>query len=724
MKALKYLIAFLLIASASWAGDLYVNHKFSGSETGAIATPFNTVQEAVDAITFPLTEAWTIHVRGTKGAEDDGVTLDMADFDDWSHELFKPLGTDDGTADYRITVTGYAGDAAPPIFTLASELSGTWVQVGATAVWYLDVSANNWNMGVADTQGFSLNEDLTDAGFYNVETAYTDVNASGEFSVTFSGVYAVRIYMQDKNDANPNTSGHTYYFSPTKTNAGQCVQFDLETGAWSDNSVAYWTINNLTFNMSGRRAIWATGPYTTLSNLKVWGAGVEGIKTRSEDKEYGASYITVEDCEVSYIGSECTYCGQGVQWNTSSGTIRRNKLHDNQISGVIVLGGYNTVEQNQAYNNVYGIYIEQESRNGSPSNVGNVVQHNYSYDNGIGIWIAGGHSSTYRYNLLVNNDGFGATTSGGINESDLSCGHAAELSGDDCYSKENLYYNNTVSNNTAGTGIILTSRDHTGGPPITYIKNNIIISTSGDAGSYMLRMPMTDQVVSDYNQMFYTADWTVKWGGSDYTSLAAYQGASSQDANSDDADPVVITPNSVFTLQVTSPCIDNAVSLGTANKNGLNPTSTWTDGVITSDQDLFGAGWDMGAYVYDLFISSASPTGTGIGIDTDLNWTNPTGTVTVDVYFEEVSGACNLEIGDRISTGTLIATKDQGAMTVDTAYCWRVDVIHAGGTEEGVVYEFTTTGGPPAPPAGLATCSYHSLGLTGSYDDQGATVGE
>ena len=130
-----------------------------------------------------------------------------------------------------------------------------------------------------------------------------------------------------------------------------------------------------------------------------------------------------------------------------------------------------------------------------------------------------------------------------------------------------------------------------------------------------------------------------------------------------------------------------------------------------------GAADDIGAYEYNLYIYNASPTGTGIGLDADLNWTNPTGTVTVDVYFEEVSGACDLQIGDRISTGTLIATKEQGAMTVDTAYCWRVDVVHAGGTETGTVYEFTTPGGPPPPPAGLSAISYHSLGMTGVYDD-------
>ena len=150
-----------------------------------------------------------------------------------------------------------------------------------------------------------------------------------------------------------------------------------------------------------------------------------------------------------------------------------------------------------------------------------------------------------------------------------------------------------------------------------------------------------------------------------------------------------------------------------------SPNADAGDGWTNLEVFLFGysAAIEPGFSIYGV-----SPTGEGIGIDTDLNWTNPASAITVDVYFEEVSGACDLQIGDRISTGTLIATKEQGAMTVDTSYCWRIDVVHAGGTETGTVYEFTTTGGPP--PAGLSAISYHSLGMTGVYDDQGATVGE
>jgi len=262
-------------------------------------------------------------------------------------------------------------------------------------------------------------------------------------------------------------------------------------------------------------------------------------------------------------------------------------------------------------------------------------------------------------------------------------------------------YNNTFAD-MSERGIYIS-----GGIATThYLKNNITDGTDYDIklGSVMVVEGGFNILKNDSSV---SVDGTYNGSGDDlYQTAPGFTNAGNDD----------------YTLALGSAAIDAGADLTATYDDALDPDSTWPDGVATLDQDLFGAGWDIGAFVYDLFISSASPTGPGIGLDTDLNWTNPTGTVTVDVYFEEVSGACDLLIGDRISTGTLITTKDQGAMTIDTSYCWRVDVIHAGGTETGVVYEFTTTGGPPPPPAGLATCVYDASGMTGVYDDQGATV--
>jgi len=315
------------------------------------------------------------------------------------------------------------------------------------------------------------------------------------------------------------------------------------------------------------------------------------------------------------------------------------------------------------------------------------------------------------------------------------------------------------------------------------IKNNILYFKSGLYGLYFTNETVTGNAYD--GNLYWNA--TVGSSGQDIwhyggsRNLAYVQGTLSEEANGVESDPLFVSQvGHDYTLQSGSPAIDEGINLtevhaddidsgtalivkdanwfydgwGIAGETGdyvcigsdVTPrlissinygtnTLTLASAPARSEDDFvylatsstrcyYGTAPDIGAFEYDLLISGASPTGTGIGIDTDLNWTNPTGAITVDVYFEEIAGACDLQIGDRISTGTLIATKEQGTMTVNASCCWRVDVIHAGGTETGTVYEFITTGGPPASPAGLATCSYNSSGMTGSYDDQGLTVGE
>ena len=151
-------------------------------------------------------------------------------------------------------------------------------------------------------------------------------------------------------------------------------------------------------------------------------------------------------------------------------------------------------------------------------------------------------------------------------------------------------------------------------------------------------------------------------------------------------------------------------------------TDPWTDtGVDTSFATLVSHRAKI-LYFVGLAITGATPVNnaTDVSTTTDLNWTNPIDTVTVDVYFEKDDTTPDVLVVDDGE----VETYDTGTMDEASDYYWRVDINHAGGTETGTVYKLSTTTGPPAPPAGLATCSYNSLGLTGSYDDQGSTVGE
>ena len=95
----------------------------------------------------------------------------------------------------------------------------------------------------------------------------------------------------------------------------------------------------------------------------------------------------------------------------------------------------------------------------------------------------------------------------------------------------------------------------------------------------------------------------------------------------------------------------------------------------------------------------------------------------VDIWVD--TGACDgTPDGAADSDDDADGTYDMSTLTINTDYCLTYRSNYNATTGDYIQNDFRTTGGPPAPPAGLATCLYNSLGLTGSYDDQGAPVGE
>lgn len=85
---------------------------------------------------------------------------------------------------------------------------------------------------------------------------------------------------------------------------------------------------------------------------------------------------------------------------------------------------------------------------------------------------------------------------------------------------------------------------------------------------------------------------------------------------------------------------------------------------------------------------------TNINLDYNPNWTNPTGTTATKVFFDSTDGTTPVNS----DPWTTVTSYEPGTMTYSTEYFWRVDIVHAGGTETGVTYSFTTTIGPPVEP--------------------------
>jgi hypothetical protein len=88
--------------------------------------------------------------------------------------------------------------------------------------------------------------------------------------------------------------------------------------------------------------------------------------------------------------------------------------------------------------------------------------------------------------------------------------------------------------------------------------------------------------------------------GSNRSTYAAFDSAYGAATHSVTSDPKLSDPsNGDCTLQSDSPCINAGVDLGASYKYGLMHDSTWPAAVVLGDQGAHGAGWEIGAYIYE-----------------------------------------------------------------------------------------------------------------------------
>jgi hypothetical protein len=164
-------------------------------------------------------------------------------------------------------------------------------------------------------------------------------------------------------------------------------------------------------------------------------------------------------------------------------------------------------------------------------------------------------------------------------------------------SNDNIFQNTIY--NSSSAGIEVYGSASTG----LTVENNILMNNSSAEIETNSGAP---RIVSNYNDVYHA-------GGGAFMSLQGVPDSwanwitnSGQDENSVNANPELTNASSNnFTLQSTSPAIDAGANLGSAYELGLDPASTWPSNIITDNQNSFGAGWDIGGYVYT---QSTAPT--------------------------------------------------------------------------------------------------------------------
>ena len=474
------------------------------------------------------------------------------------------------------------------------------------------------------------------------------------------------------------------------------------------------------YNMSnkGIMTISDTDPKTRNSDIIIGGSAGNGNEVYNIGTDTGGVDITFGTTDgfiASYnkcYGGEADTGIDGIGASISTdGLIEYNELYDHVDAtgpeygedGIDLKGSEDIIIQ---YNHIYGNRANGINVNHHyGTNCSNItIRHNSVHDHKMNIRVANVDNNVYVYSNLVYSSntsyGIGVTTDG---------------------NNVQVYGNTIVNCHGDGTSFQLAF-----GQGTNYIaKNNIFYS---DTHNDLVYVANSSNTVMDNNRYYYTGGAArLSWNGS-YMSLAEVQ-VTGQETNGTEGDPGLTNIGiDDLTLASGSACIDNGEDLGATYDDALCPAttdfSTFSPTVNLLDQDLFGAGWEIGAYVFAMHISDASPAqgNTGVSITTDLNWTNPTGTTNIDLLFDKKSEhdpPTTVELNDQN-----VETWDCGTLDYSIEYAWRIDVNHAGGTETGVVYYFTTTAqANPPTPAG-AIIRYQESGVEGLYHKLGIKIGK
>ena len=393
----------------------------------------------------------------------------------------------------------------------------------------------------------------------------------------YDGTY---LYLHASDGSNVSSNGKSYTYvtssSPSYT-------------SW-DNGKSWLVFDSIdqaeTYNTSSSTL---GGLYLTGSNSVVKNLSAHDTFRHPITIYVGAANNTIANVTAynSYGTSPIAIYGAG----TTGNTVQKSTFYnDTSLSsayvatgvwGVVVAHGGsagNTVDSCLLYSTAasaagFGILVGDSGTTLTASH--NLIYGTYAYGvnvgSGGGAGLASGSTLTFFSNLLdisqSNNIGLLFTGSTG-----------------------NIVYNNTIygpANTNAAISQASTST-------ATLVKNNIFWT-----GAYATVDASSETSTAyDYNDYFSASGTPFSWGGTAYN-FANWKTNSSQDSHSLNSDPKLTNAGSRnFSLLAGSPAIDAGTNLGSTYQLALSPSSSWPNGVTLLNQNSFGAGWEIGAFVF------------------------------------------------------------------------------------------------------------------------------
>lgn len=415
------------------------------------------------------------------------------------------------------------------------------------------------------------------------------------------------VYVRD-DTGDPDTSGltvHAPQWAPFLCNGKSYVTVNGLTVLYANGDWiagirvlggSHITIENCTVKYSGNGIALEGTDYGVVDGCVADLNITHGINVHGEDSD------TVTNCEVKNSTSSNTIQtvttpgienGYGIKFMfITNSSIHNCEVYGNDFNGIDLDGGdisaatYCDVYENRVYENGSdGILVEIGSSNNKLYR--NIIYNNAETQDGaaqIRLWDKAQNNEIYGNVIYLTNGDAAGTRMIWIG------------SWDDARSSSGTkIYNNTIDGGGISTQGIYLAGNAT--PSNTLVKNNIVANMV--SGAYFITGSDFTGMTFDYNcieasgnLIFYNAGWA---------SWSTWQGLG-QDAHSYNTDPLFKdAANGKFYLTSSSPCIDTGVDLGATYDDGIDPhmlAPGWPD-VVTLDQDSWGSGWEIGAYVYD-----------------------------------------------------------------------------------------------------------------------------
>ncbi len=322
---------------------------------------------------------------------------------------------------------------------------------------------------------------------------------------------------------------------------------------------------------------------------------------------FAKSWVTIEGFEIARQESRGVY----LQTGCSNVTVAGNRVRLTRSYGIQTVGGSAVTIQNNVVSDCgyHGIGLTAGSN-------GCTVRGNESLRNADpdirranGIYLHGSTGNTLSGNNLHDNQDSGMQFSGAANNN-VAWNNLSWNNGDHGY--DHLSASGTIHYNDIASGNYKDGFSIEGNAPYTQLYNCIGVNNGITTDEFNLWVNDSSSVgfVSNHNIFWNsTSQPPIKYIATKYSTLAGYQAASGQDANSRQADPRFVNgPGGDFRLLAGSPAIDAGTSNGAwwpasdmSGQGRLDDPATANTG---AGPVLFG---DIGAFEFVPTVADRAP---------------------------------------------------------------------------------------------------------------------